>query len=118
MPQRPCIDCGRLTPNTRCPTHARAIERRHTQAKRAKRPYTNAERIRRARTVEAWRRDHGDWCPGLPSHGRPAHHATPANPLTADHEFPVNAGGPEDGPLVVRCRQCNSVKRDWYAGRG
>jgi 5-methylcytosine-specific restriction endonuclease McrA len=30
--------------------------------------------------------------------------------LTADHVVPVAAGGPEDGPLTVLCRGCNSAK--------
>jgi hypothetical protein len=27
MPKRPCLDCGALSPNTRCPTHTRARDR-------------------------------------------------------------------------------------------
>jgi hypothetical protein len=39
--------------------------------------------------------------------GRPAH---PSADLTADHAGMVGMGHPEDGPLVVRCRSCNSAR--------
>jgi hypothetical protein len=57
--------------------------------------------------VAAHRATVGDWCPGVPELGRAAHAA--AN-LSADHVVEVAAGGPEDGPLVVRCVPCNSAR--------
>ncbi|MCK2214275.1 HNH endonuclease [Actinomadura sp. ATCC 31491] len=78
-----------------------------TRSKRRRRPYTAAERERRAQAVAEHRAQYGDWCPGW---GRPDHTAEPWNPLTADHIDPVARGGPEDGPLQVLCRSCNSAK--------
>ncbi|HEX8135147.1 MAG TPA: hypothetical protein VF880_17180, partial [Actinomycetes bacterium] len=49
----------------------------------------------------------GDWCPGVAELGRPAH---PAAKLAADHAVEVAIGGPESGPLVVRCPACNNAK--------
>ena len=104
MPLRPCIDCGRPSPGSRCDDHARTVEYRRTRTKRVRRPYTWAEQRRRARVIAAWRTEHGDWCPGW---RRPGHASVD---LTADHDLPVAAGGAEDGPLVVLCRSCNSRK--------
>ena len=92
MPLRPCLECGTLTPTSRCPTHTRRN--------------TNRETVRRRTTVTAHRAQQGDWCPGW---RRPGHHATD---LTADHVQPVAAGGAEAGLLGVLCRSCNSAKRD------
>ena len=51
---------------------------------------------------------YGDWCPGYHEPpGRPAH---PSTDLTADHQAMVGLGHPEGGPLVVRCRSCNSAR--------
>lgn len=68
------------------------------------------ERQRRAATVRAWIEEYGYWCPGyqVPAHA--------ADVLTADHIVAVGAGGPEDGPLTVLCRSCNSRKRDGQNG--
>lgn len=115
MPLRPCLGlpdqppCTRLTPATRCPDHARAVEAGHTQAKRARRPYAKAELTRRAAAVSAWRAGYGDVCPGWQ---REPHASTD---LTADHRVAVANGGAEDGPLDVLCRSCNSRKG---SGRG
>ena len=49
----------------------------------------------------------GDWCPGVPELGRPAH---PAANLSADHAVEVGTGGDPAGPLVVRCVPCNSAR--------
>ena len=50
----------------------------------------------------------GDWCPGY--HERPGRPAHPSADLTADHAGMVGLGHPESGPLVVRCRSCNSAR--------
>lgn len=67
------------------------------------------ERQRRRATVQAWRTEHGDWCPGWQT---PPHDVQPPHILTADHLYPVGVGGAEDGPLTVLCNSCNSRKRD------
>lgn len=97
---KPCLDCGALSDQSRCPDHRRARERA-----RPPRPTTltrdSAERKRRAAVVAAWRAEHGDWCPG---YQRPGH---PATDLTADHVIAAARGGTE---LAVLCRPCNGSK--------
>lgn len=100
MALRPCLDCGTLTRQSRCPTHQRAT----AAAKRATRPRLPGETARRAATVAQWRATYGDWCPGWQ---RPGHHASD---LTADHVQAVAAGGLETGALSVLCRACNGTK--------
>ena len=106
---RPCIQCGRLSNKTRCPTHEAERERNRTQ-----RP-TNltrdtTERKRRADAVMRHRHAYGDWCPG---HDVPAH---PSSDLTADHIISVANGGDPNGPLQVLCRSCNGRKSDHPGG--
>jgi 5-methylcytosine-specific restriction protein A len=105
MALKPCLDCGRLSNQARCPEHRRARERGRPQ-----RP-TNltrdaTERQRRADAVAAHRRTHGNWCPG---YGVPAH---PSSDLTADHVISVAMGGDPNGELQVLCRSCNGRKSD------
>lgn len=107
MPLRPCLTCGVLSEGPRCPGHARERERVRTQAKRERRPYTHSERQRRREAVAEHRATYGDVCPGW---RRPAHPATQTNPLTADHPTAVRAGGSEQQPLAVLCRECNGAK--------
>ena len=107
MPMRPCLTCGKLTPNRRCPPHETAERTRHNNRPRPanRRPeYTAAERKRRADTVTAWIQVNGFMCPGFE---RPPH---PSTDLTADHITDVHLGGAEGGPLSVLCRSCNSAK--------
>jgi len=111
--QRPCLHkiarsrlCGVLSDRRRCPTHRLAEGR----AKQARRPdFDHAERQRRARLVHQHIEAYGLVCPGW---RRPPHPVDPAagNRLTADHVWAVAAGGPEDGPLQVLCRKCNSAR--------
>jgi 5-methylcytosine-specific restriction enzyme A len=104
--KRPCLDCGRLVRGaSRCPRCKGEAERRKNATRPGERTY--AEQQRRRRTVAAHRATVGDWCPGVPELGRPAH---PATNLSADHIVEVAVGGPEDGPLVVRCVPCNSAR--------
>jgi hypothetical protein len=103
---RGCLDCRAATRGKeRCVD----CQRRRDQAKRAKRPglKKSSETQRRARAVAEWRATMGDWCPGVPELRRPAH---PAANLSADYVWEVRLGGPEDGPLVVRCVPCNAAR--------
>jgi len=68
-----------------------------------KRP-SAAEVRRRKATVDAWIASNGPMCPGW---ARSPHLS---RDLTADHVIPRFYGG-EDGPLVVRCRSCNTRRR-------
>jgi 5-methylcytosine-specific restriction protein A len=105
MPIRPCLDCGTLTQSTRCPPHQRPRDLAALRGKRARRPRaTPAEDRRRRDTVDAWRAQHGNWCPGwlIDPH--------PSDDLTADHIHAVGAGGSEYGELGVLCRSCNARK--------
>jgi len=47
VPVRPCLDCGKLTSGTRCPTHQRS----RTQARNARTRRDTPERHRRAAAV-------------------------------------------------------------------
>ncbi|SRR6266571_1970326 len=99
-PPRICPGCRRLvTGRCRiCDVEPRAPK----QTKDA--TYGLRERNRRADTVAAWVKMHGFTCPGWQ---RPPH---PADDLSADHIIARRLGGPQDGPLQVLCRQCNSAK--------
>ena len=109
---RPCLDCGRaVRGKPRCVDCHANVER----GKRAKRPdlhADHAERKRRRRLVADHRANVGDWCPGVPELNRGAH---PSADLTADHLVEVANGGLASGPLVVRCRSCNSARSAWLA---
>jgi hypothetical protein len=105
--RRACLGCGKLGRwRSRCPRCQAEVERR----KAAARPDLHndrAERRRRAQAVATHRATVGDWGPGVPELGRPAH---PAAHLQADHAVEVAAGGPVSGPLVVRCGPCNAAR--------
>ena len=104
--KRPCLGCGKLVRGrSRCPRCAGILERLKT----AKRPERKSEKARRsnAELVADHRATVGDWCPGVPEPGRPAH---PSADLVADHVEEVARTGREDGERVVRCRSCNSAR--------
>ena len=88
MTLRPCLTCGTPSDGPRCDQHR--IPNR-----------SNWERLRRLETVDAYRMQYGDWCPG---YANPPH---PATDLTADHITPRSQGG-ETGPLRVLCMTCNA----------
>ena len=104
MTARPCLDCGTPTPGTRCPACAPAENQRRQRTKPTATTRTSRERRRRAHAVQAWRRLHGDWCPGydVPPHADAD--------LCADHIIAVAVVGSGDGPLQVLCRRCNAAK--------
>jgi hypothetical protein len=105
---RACLGrCGRLV---RDASRCRDCQARRERAKSARRPDRKRydETKRRREAVADHRARVGDWCPGYSERpGRPAH---PSADLTADHEAMVGLGHPEGGPLVVRCRSCNSAR--------
>jgi 5-methylcytosine-specific restriction protein A len=101
---RSCLGCGTsVRGHPRC----RDCQTKRDQAKAARRPDLKraAQTRRRREAVADHRATIGDWCPGWERHG-----AHPSADLTADHVTEVAAGGPEDGPLVVRCRSCNAAR--------
>jgi 5-methylcytosine-specific restriction enzyme A len=108
---RRCLDCGTsVRGKSRCVD----CQRDRDRARRARRPDLDdhRERERRRRLVADHRARIGDWCPGVPELRRGAH---PSADLTADHVIEVAAGGLASGPLVVRCRSCNSARSAWLA---
>jgi 5-methylcytosine-specific restriction protein A len=109
---RPCLGCGT---SVRGKPRCADCQRAHDRAKAKRRPDLHAdahERARRRRVVADHRARVGDWCPGVPELRRGAH---PSADLTADHLVEVAAGGLVSGPLVVRCRSCNSARSAWLA---
>jgi hypothetical protein len=90
---KPCLDCGRLTHQSRCSLHQASHDSVYATAAYL----TEREVVLRA---EPW--CHNPACP-YPDAG------TPANPLTADHTVPVVFGG-AGSPLVPVCRRCNSAR--------
>jgi 5-methylcytosine-specific restriction protein A len=105
--KRPCLGCGTLGRwRHRCPP----CEALRECAKVARRPErkTAAETRRRREAVADHRARVGDWCPGYSE--PPGHPGHPSVDLTADHAGMVGLGHPEHGPLVVRCRSCNSAR--------
>jgi hypothetical protein len=105
--RRACLNCSRMV---RGASRCTSCQAKRERAKRARRPDLHndrAERRRRAQAVATHRATVGDWCPGVPELGRPAH---PAAHLQADHVIEVAAGGHPGGPLVVRCGPCNSAR--------
>jgi 5-methylcytosine-specific restriction protein A len=121
-PRAICIrwPCPNVTTGERrgwlCAKHAAEAARAKARRRPDLRSYK--ERQRRARAVVAWRAQWGDLCPGWPEapgylRPRPPHSCDPPggrNALTADHVGMVALGHDAGGPLVVRCRSCNSAR--------
>jgi 5-methylcytosine-specific restriction protein A len=127
-PQRapvPCLTCHRPTRHgSYCEAHCRGsrrcrehlYRRSSSEANRPPDPaYFEPEYRRlRARLLDAWRREHGDVCPGAPDLGHAPH---PATDLTLDHLVPLSAGGTHDeANLRVLCRRANAGRS--RGGRG
>ena len=69
--------------------------------------------------VRPWPTTAPAWATGAPgTQSGPAGPAHPTADLTADHEAMVGLGHPEGGPLVVRCRSCNSARAAAIMARG
>lgn len=76
MAPRPCLDCGRLTPTSPCPTCTR---QRDAKRNARREWYQHGWQAESKRRRDAWVAEHGWVCPG---YGRPPH---PADKLTLDH---------------------------------
>ena len=106
---RPCLGiegepCGELTPNTRCPTHAREWERSRPSRRVRGRYDTRYLKLRTLTLREQ------PWCTECRTPG------TESNPLTADHIVPLQRGGRNvRSNMQTMCRACNSAKRDRLA---
>jgi 5-methylcytosine-specific restriction endonuclease McrA len=90
--------CGRITPDRRCPEHARLYEAARTR--RSKGHYDAAWRRVRARAIREQ-----PWCRVCRTPG------TPDNPLTGDHvQAWAHGGTSQRANVEVLCRRCNSRK--------
>lgn len=97
MSTRICIDCGTLTPVTRCQQCTRVADRRRGTAEQ--RGYGTAWRALRAKLLR------GAYCVIC------GHPGSTNNPLSLDHVVPKARGGSDDpGNLQPLCRQHNSAK--------
>lgn len=96
--RRPCLDCGALTPGTRCPTCTRAYDRNRRPSPEARYGADRKARHRDAIDAEPW----CHWEGGCPFP------ITKANPLTADHPIRVADGGDPYQSLVPMCKRHNS----------
>ena len=95
MIPKPCIDCGQLTPATRCPTCQRTRERTRSAA-RPPRPHYAGNYDKRAKAI----RDTATSC-WICGQG-----PQPGNPWQADH---INPGDPHS-PLAAAHRSCNITR--------
>ena len=100
--KRPCLDCGILADQHRCPTHLAIWQTKQEQYRSKTRPSTNKRGY-----DNAWRRiakaaiTARPWC----------EYCGAATNLTADHIIPLARGGTSEATNVaVLCRTCNSRK--------
>lgn len=97
---RPCLDCGRLSPNgNRCEQCAPKKASEWARAKGPS-PYRDPE----WRSLSRQKRREQPWCE------RCGHVGSPDNPLTADHIKPISQGGALIVPtyqLRTLCRVCH-----------
>ncbi len=96
MPLRPCLDCGKPTPKTRCA----ACEAARQHARNQSRPHYQGDWAALSKTLrDVHVAQHGWVCPGwqVPPH--------PSTDLTVDH---VTARSRDQ--LQVLCRPCNARK--------
>lgn len=105
MVNRPCLDCGALSPNTRCPTHriAKDNERYARRGSTTERGYGSAYRHRRDGVVAD--ATHCDTC------GEPF---TPDNPATGGHVVDLRTlprherkASAATAELTPQCQRCN-----------
>jgi 5-methylcytosine-specific restriction endonuclease McrA len=94
MARRPCLDCGTLTPNTRCPTHTRT--RDQARGSRQARGYDRA--YEQARDAAIRNATHCATCGDL---------FTTENPATGGHVRAIRNGGSTSDGIKPECRRCN-----------
>lgn len=97
MPDRRCLDCGRITTATRCDL---CTKRKNNIRNAARNHYAGDWKATRSKVLREWVALNGMVCPGWK---RPPH---PAVDLTVDH---VLARSRSSG-LSVLCRSCNASK--------
>jgi hypothetical protein len=88
MPLRPCLDCGRLSPQSRCPRHRRTTTQRGLG-------YTHQRQAAAQIAAVPWCEDCG-------------HTGSPDNPLTGEHGTARVHGGTQVDRTL--CRRCNSAR--------
>ena len=97
MPLRPCLDCGRLTQDTRCPPHRIA----HDNARYARRGTTTERGLGYQHQLQV-----AEQIAAVPVCQRCGHTGTADNPLTGEHGVARADGGTE--VTATLCRRCNS----------
>jgi 5-methylcytosine-specific restriction endonuclease McrA len=94
MPRRPCLQCGTLTPGTRCPYCTR--DRDRARGSRQQRGYDRA--YEQARDTAIRGATHCATC------GQPF---TTDNPATGGHVVARRRGGSTSDGIKPECRRCN-----------
>jgi hypothetical protein len=106
---RPCLDCGTLTPKTRCPSCSSAHNRERDQRRGSatERGYGHAYRVRRAQALEG--ATHCRTC------GQPF---SESNPATGGHVVPLRSlprherrASAATAQVVPECQACNYGNR-------
>src|SRR6266568_2735326 len=92
MALKPCLDCGDLSEDARCPLHRRHWERR-SRPSASQRGYTSAYRRVRQRLIQEHITKFGLVCPGF---GDRLPHTVEAHELTVDHLVSLSEGGRKD----------------------
>lgn len=92
---KPCLDCGRLGPDSRCDNCRKAVERIRSR-ERGSRPHYSGDYRKRAAAVRA-NAVACYWC---------GDGFSPSNPVQADHLLPADPSS----PLVAACRRCNITR--------
>lgn len=104
MALKPCLDCGTLSPEARCPPHRKAKD--------------NARSARRGTTAQRGLTGvHAAMSRYYKSTDAPCvicgRRGTPANPITAGHIIARSKGGTNDpANYQPECRSCGSKKQD------
>jgi hypothetical protein len=105
--KRLCLEpgCVSLTSTTRCTIHERQRQRARNLARPERR--TSAYQRYMRQSKQAWIATHGTLCNG---YGHQPPHLVAEAELTMDHVVPLARGGDPFGPVVGRCRPCNSTR--------
>lgn len=103
---QPCLDCGRLSPATRCPEHQRAYNQRQAERyetaerKEKKRNLYNSQYRKQAKLIKAIA-THCHLC------GKPF---TPNDQIDADHLFPELGNLSPLAPAHASCNRSRGNK--------